>query len=146
MVASLAAVPMLRASERATPLDSLLIRPFLGMLFESLAIHDLGVYARALPGAPAEPLFYYRDSDGLEVDAVVELRDGRWAPIEVKLGENKVPEAFESIARLRRKVAANPAARNPEPVFSAVIVGAGEYARYDRDADTYVIPLTSLGV
>ena len=117
-----------------------------GMLFESLAIHDLGVYARALPGAPAEPLFYYRDSDGLEVDAVVELRDGRWAPIEIKLGENKVPEAFESIARLRRKVAANPAARNPEPVFSAVIVGAGEYARYDRDADTYVIPLTSLGV
>lgn len=74
-----------------------------GMLFESLAIHDLGVYARALPGAPAEPLSYYRDSDGLEVDAVIGLRDGRWAPIEVKLGENKAPEAFASIARLRGK-------------------------------------------
>lgn len=116
-----------------------------GILFESLAIHDLGVYARAMPGASAEPLFYYRDSDGLEVDTVVELRDGRWAPIEVKLGENKVPEAFRSIARLRGKVAANPAARNPQPAFSAVIVGAGEYARYDRDADAYVIPLTALG-
>lgn len=117
-----------------------------GVLFESLAIHDLGVYARALPGASSNPLHYYRDSDGLEVDAIVELRDGRWAPIEVKLGENKVPEAFANIERLRRKVAANPAARNPRPSFSAVVVGAGEYARYDREADAYVIPLTALGV
>ena len=66
-------------------------------------------------------------------------------PVEIKLGENKVPEAFASIDRLRRKVAANPAARNPKPSFSAVVVGAGELARYDRGADAYVIPLTSLG-
>ena len=116
-----------------------------GLLFESLAIHDLGIYARALPGASAEPLHYYRDSDGLEVDAVIELRDGRWAPIEIKLGENKVPDALASLSRLRRKVAANPAARNPHPAFSAVVVGAGEYARYDAQADAYILPLTSLG-
>lgn len=117
-----------------------------GVLFESLAIHDLGVYSRALPGASMESLFYYRDSDGLEVDAVIELRDGRWAPIEIKLGEDKVPQAVESIRRLRNKVAANPAARNPLPSFSAVIVGSGEYARYDRESDIYIIPLTALGV
>ena len=116
-----------------------------GVLFEALTIHDLGVYARAIPGAPANPLHYYRDSDGLEVDAVIELRDGRWAPIEVKLGENKVPEALASLDRLRRKVASNPAARNPEPVFSAVIVGAGEYARYNEADNAYIIPITSLG-
>ena len=56
------------------------------------------------------------------------------------------PGALAGLARLRRKVTANPAARSPEPVFSAVIVGAGEYARYDRDAGSFVIPLTSLGV
>ena len=117
-----------------------------GVLFESLALHDLAVYARALPEASHNPLHYYRDSDGLEVDAVIELRDGRWAPIEVKLGENKVPEAIASIDRLRRKVALNPAARNPKPTFSAVIVGAGEYARYDKQADVYIIPLTVLGI
>ena len=117
-----------------------------GLLFETLAIHDLAVYARALPGASSEPLRYYRDSDGLEIDAVIELRDGRWAPVEIKLGDNKAPEAFASINRLRRKVAANPAARNPKPSFSAVVVGAGEFARYDKDADVYVIPLTALGV
>ena len=116
-----------------------------GILFESLALHDLQVYARALPGAPANPLHYYRDSDGLEVDAVVELQDGRWAPFEIKLGDNKVPEALRSLKRLREKVAANPAARNPTPAFSAVIVGAGEYARYDREGNAYIIPLTALG-
>ena len=116
-----------------------------GVLFESLAIHDLLVYTRTLSAASADSLHYYRDSDGLEVDAIIELRDGRWAPIEIKLGENKASEAFESIERLRKKVASNPAARNPEPSFSAVIVGAGEYARYDKKADAYIIPLTALG-
>lgn len=117
----------------------------LGLLFESLAIHDLGVYARALPGASSEPIRYYRDSDGLEVDAIIELRDGRWAPIEIKLGDNKVPDALASLDRLQRKIASNPAARNPKPCFSAVIVGAGEYARYDEAANAYIIPLTALG-
>lgn len=116
-----------------------------GLLFESLAIHDLNVYARALQGAPTEPLRYYRDSDNLEVDVIVELRDGRWAPIEIKLGDNKVPEGLANLNRLRRKIAANPAARNRKPSFSAVIVGTGEYARYDKEADAFVIPLTTLG-
>lgn len=116
-----------------------------GLLFESLAIHDLLVYATAMPHAPSEPLHYYRDSDGLEVDAIIELRDGRWAALEIKLGENKVSDGFASLNRLRRKIAANPAARNPNPEFVAVIVGAGEFARYDAKADAYVIPLTTLG-
>lgn len=116
-----------------------------GMLFEALCMHDLAVYASALPHAPANPLHYYRDSDGLEVDAIIELRDGRWAGFEIKLGDNKVEEAAASLNRLRAKVAANPAARNPQPEFMAVIVGAGEFARYDAATDVYVIPLTALG-
>lgn len=116
-----------------------------GVFFEALAIHDLGVYARSLLGAPREPLRYYRDADGLEVDVIIELRDGRWAAVEIKLGENKLPEAFASLARLRRKIALNPAARNREPAFSMVIVGAGETARYDTTGEAYVVPLTALG-
>lgn len=117
-----------------------------GLLFESLCIHDLAVYASVLPGAGPESLHYYRDADGLEVDAIVELRDGRWAGFEVKLGESGVEAGARSLNRLRRKVAANPAARNPEPSFMAVIVGSGEFARHDVEKDVYVIPLTSLGV
>ena len=116
-----------------------------GMLFEALCMHDLAVYASALPHAPADPLRYYRDSDGLEVDAIIELRDGRWAGFEVKLGDSKVEEGAAALNRLRAKVAANPAARNPRPEFMAVIVGAGEFARYDAASDVYVIPLTALG-
>ncbi len=117
-----------------------------GALFESLCMHDLAVYATALKGAPSQPLRYYRDSDGLEVDAIIELRDGRWAAFEIKLGDNKVDEAFANLERLRKKIALNPAARNPEPTFMAVIVGAGEYARFDKDANAYVIPISALGV
>ena len=116
-----------------------------GALFESLCMHDLAVYAATLKGAPSQPLRYYRDSDGLEVDAIIELADGRWAAFEIKLGDNKVDEAFANLARLRKKIALNPAARNPEPTFMAVIVGAGEYARFDKEADAYVIPISALG-
>ena len=117
----------------------------LGLLFESLCMHDLAVYASALPGATADPLHYYRDSDGLEVDAIVEMRDGRWAAFEVKLGESQVGSAAASLNRLARKVAANPAARNPKPEFLAVVVGAGEYARFDKDLGVYILPISCLG-
>lgn len=115
-----------------------------GLLFESLCIHDLKVYASCLPGAYAGSLHYYGDSDGLEVDAIIELRDGRWAALEIKLGESKVPDGIENIERLRKKIACNPAARNPEPVFSAVITATSPFCRYDAAHDVYVFPITAL--
>jgi len=47
---------------------------WLGLLFESLVIRDLRVLAQALEGE----VFHYRDNCGVEVDAIVQLRDGRW--------------------------------------------------------------------
>ena len=117
-----------------------------GLLFEHLCMHDLAVYSEALPDAGEHSLYYYRDSDGLEIDAVIELRDGRWAGFEIKLGENRFEEAAKALNRLRNKIAANPQARNKDPEFMAVIVGAGEMARYDKNYDVYVVPITSLGV
>ena len=116
-----------------------------GVLFESLCIHDLCVYASVLPDVKADPIHYYRDADGLETDAVIELRDGRWAAFEIKLGDNKFDEAAASLMRLKRKIALNPAAENPKPEFMAVLVGAGEYARRDRETGIYIIPITALG-
>lgn len=115
-----------------------------GLLFESLCIRDLRVYASVLPEAPADPLRYYQDADGLEVDAIIELRDGRWAGIEVKLGENKVPDAIANLNRLRSKVRSNPAARNNEPSFMAVVTANSPFARYDHENDVYVVPITCL--
>ena len=116
-----------------------------GVLFESLCIHDLCVYASALPDAKAAPVSYYRDADGLETDAIIELRDGRWAAFEIKLGDSKFEEGAASLMRLKKKIALNPAAENPEPAFMAVLVGAGEYARRDKETGIYIIPVTALG-
>lgn len=115
-----------------------------GLLFESLCIHDLRAYAACMPGAHPGSLRYYGDSDGLEVDAIIELRDGRWAALEVELGETKVPDGIRNIERLRQKVAANPAARNPKPAFSAILTATSPFCRYDAEHDIYVFPITAL--
>ena len=115
-----------------------------GLLFESLCVHDLRAYAACLPGSHPGSLRYYGDSDGLEVDVIIELRDGRWAALEVKLGEAKVPDGIRNIERLREKVASNPAARNPEPEFSAVVTATSPFCRHDAEHDVYVFPITAL--
>ena len=115
-----------------------------GQTFESLCVHDLRAYAACLPGSHPGSLRYYGDSDGLEVDVIIELRDGRWAALEVKLGETKVPDGIRNIERLREKVASNPAARNPEPEFSAVVTATSPFCRHDAEHDVYVFPITAL--
>jgi predicted AAA+ superfamily ATPase len=114
-----------------------------GQLFEELCLRDLRVYASCMDLALPDPVRYYRDSDNLEVDAIIELRDGRWAAFEIKLGENKVAEGAGNLLRLKSKIASNPLARNPEPAFMAVLVGNTEFCRRTKDG-IYVIPCTSL--
>lgn len=120
---------------RWTPAD--LLRDFeaFGLQFESLCVRDLRVYAEAIDGA----VFHYRDKTGLEADAVIVLADGRWAPIEVKLGSRQLDEAATHLRRLRERVDAE---RMGEPSFLAVVT-AGATA-YRRDDGVLVIPLACL--
>lgn len=83
------------AALRATPDRLLGDLGLLGFLFESLVIRDLRVYAQA---ADAQVL-HYRDSDGVEADAIVEAGDGRWMAFEVKLGQGQIDEAAASLMR-----------------------------------------------
>ena len=85
----------------------------------------------------------FRDADGLEVDAVVERRDGSWGAIEIKLGANKADQAARSLLRLKRKVASNPAARNPEPSFLLALVGKTDF-KYRTPEGVLVAPVTEL--
>ena len=73
---------------------------WLGLLFESLVICDLRVLAQALDGE----LFHYRDDYGVEVDAIVQLRDGRWGAIEIKLGPGQVEAAAAGLLRFRQQI------------------------------------------
>ncbi|MEG1831245.1 MAG: DUF4143 domain-containing protein [Raoultibacter sp.] len=115
-----------------------------GLLFENLCMRDLGVYARALPNPAINPVRYYRDDSGLEVDAIIELADGRWAALEIKTSEDKVAAGVKSLTRLRDKLQKNPQAHMREPEFLAVVVGIAEYARKTPEG-VYVIPITALG-
>lgn len=120
---------------RWTPAD--LLRDFeaFGLQFESLCVRDLRVYAEAIDGT----LLHYRDKTGLEADAVIVLADGRWAPIEVKLGSRQLDEAAAHLRRLRERVDVD---RMGEPSFLAVVT-AGVTA-YRRDDGVLVVPLACL--
>lgn len=100
------------------------------LLFESMVIRDLRVYAQALSGN----VYHYRDSDNLEVDAVVHLRGGKWCAIEIKLGSDELDKAAKNLIRLSNKVDLS---MNP-PSFLAIITGT-EYA-YTREDGVHVIP------
>jgi predicted AAA+ superfamily ATPase len=124
------------AALRATPERLLGDLKLLGFLFESLVVRDLRVYAQASDAR----VLQYRDSHGLEVDAIVEVADGRWAAFEIKLGSGQVDEAA---ANLRRFSAQIDSQRCGEPAALGVIVATG-YG-YLREDGIMVIPIGALG-
>ena len=115
-----------------------------GTLFEEMCLRDVRVYASVLDSGRKPKVCYCGDADGLEVDIVVELPNGKWGAFEAKLGDAKIPQAEKSLLRLREKVRANPAARNPDPWFLAVLAGVTPAAR-KLPSGVCVVPLTSLG-
>ncbi len=124
------------ASLRATPERLLADIEWFGFLFESLVIRDLRIFAQALDA----DVFHYRDNTELEVDAIMETQDGRWAAFEVKLGQSAVDEAAATLLRFADRVDTR---KCGSPAMLAVITGNGfGYVRPDGVA---VIPIGSLG-
>lgn len=116
----------------------------LGNLFETLCIRDLSVYLSAMPGA-GNRIAYYRDDKGLEVDVIVELSDGRWGAIEIKLSDLKATD--ENAAKLkafRHKICGNPKGQVREPEFMMFLTGRGGRA-YCREDGILVVPIATLG-
>ncbi len=127
------------AALRATPERLLGDLRFLGLLFESLVIRDLRIYAQA---NDAE-VFHYREKGGLEVDAVVEAADGRWAAFEIKLGPRWIDEGAKNLRRLAARAPRAMRDTPSEPAALAVIVPNG-YG-YTGKSDVGVIPIGALG-
>jgi hypothetical protein len=109
---------------------------FLGFLFESLVVRDLRVYAQLHHGK----VFHYRDNTGLEVDAIVEQNDGRWAGIEVKLGSNQIDQGAKSLLAFSDRI---DQASCGAPAFLAVVTARG-YS-YRRPDGVMVVPIGTLG-
>jgi len=107
----------------------------MGLLFESMVVRDLRVYAQAINGE----VFHYRDSAGSEADAIVQLPDGRWIAIEIKLGVAQVDAAAASLQLFTSKVDTSLAG---EPAARVVITG-GEYG-FTRPDGVHVVPIACL--
>ena len=108
-----------------------------GLHFEGLAVRDLRTYASGLLGE----VYHYRDSEGLECDAIVHLRDGSYGLIEIKIGgEGLINEGAQTLIKLRDKI--DPT-KMKNPSFLMVLVGIGEIA-YRRDDGVYVVPIGCL--
>ena len=108
-----------------------------GLVFETLAVRDLRIYSEALNGK----VYHFRDKNGLECDAVVHLRDGRYGLVEIKLGgEDLIEEGARTLLKLAGKV---DLARMKAPSFMMVLTGVGTYA-YKREDGVYVVPVGCL--
>lgn len=109
-----------------------------GLIFETLAVRDLRVYADALDGK----VYHYRDKNNLECDAVVHLRNGSYGLVEIKIGgADLINAGAKSLKHLSDKIDTT---RMKKPSFLMVLTGIGDYA-YKRPEDgVLVVPVGCL--
>jgi hypothetical protein len=106
-----------------------------GFLFETLCFRDLSVYMDALDGK----VYHYRDKDELEADAILQLPDGRWGALEIKLGTFESDIAAGNLLKLKKKLAGE----TVSPSFLAIITASGGMA-WQREDGVFVIPIDCL--
>ena len=123
------------ASLRATPKRLLSNFNTFGPLFESLCIRDLRIYAESADGG----VFHYRDKSGFEIDAVIQLADGRWGAAEIKMGAAGVEAAVDNLLKFSRIVDTK---KMNEPSFLMVLT-ATEYA-FKMKNGVWIIPIGCL--
>jgi len=109
-----------------------------GFMFEAMVERDLQIYAEAIGGS----LYHYQDYNNSEIDAVIELEDGRWGAFEIKLGADRINEGAESLLKVRSNMLdSNPKAHVPD--IMCVICGMTN-SIYQRPDGVWVVPITAL--
>jgi len=108
-----------------------------GLIFETLCMRDLRVYAEALNGN----VYHFRDKSGLECDAVVHLRNGSYGLIEIKLGGDElIAEGVKTLTDLAEKIDTT---KMKSPSFLMVLTATGTYA-YKREDGVWIVPIGTL--
>jgi hypothetical protein len=108
-----------------------------GLMFETMAVRDLMVYASVLDG----DVYHYRDKTGLECDAVIHLRNGRYGLVEIKLGgDEAIEHGAATLTALRDKIDTS---KMNEPSFMMILTAVGEFA-YQRPDGVWVVPIGAL--
>ncbi len=122
---------------KATPAKLLNDLNTFGFIFEAMCERDLRIYAESF-GAE---LLHYQDYKNREIDAVIELEDGRWCAFEIKLGTNQIDRAAADLIALRDSIAAEKGGVPPSVL--CVICGMSN-AAYVRPDGVFVVPVTAL--
>ena len=105
-----------------------------GLMFEALVERDLRIYADYLEGH----LYHFRDNtSGDEVDAIIEFKDGNYAAFEIKLSDNSIKDAINSLTVFNKNV-------KKKPTFMCVIVGHLNTVMRDPQTGIFIVPITSL--
>ena len=109
----------------------------MGYIFENLCVRDLRIYANVLDG----DVYHYRDKTGLECDAVIHLRNGKYGLIEVKLGgDDLINEGAAGLLKLSDRIDTT---KMPKPSFMMVLCGIAPFA-YRREDGVFVVPISCL--
>jgi predicted AAA+ superfamily ATPase len=110
----------------------------MGLMFETLCVRDLRVYAELLDGQ----VYHYRDKNGLECDAVVHLRNGSYGLIEVKLGgESLISDGVKTLNELAKNIDTT---KMKAPAFKMILTATGNYAYRVKGQDVVVVPIGCL--
>lgn len=108
-----------------------------GLIFETLCVRDLRVYSEAIDGT----VYHYRDKTGLECDAVIHLRNGKYGLVEIKIGgDNAISHATETLKKLSEKI---DEVKMGKPSFLMILTAVGQYA-YKRKDGIWIVPIGCL--
>ncbi|MCF0116887.1 MAG: ATP-binding protein [Bacilli bacterium] len=114
----------------------------LGFLFESLCIRDLKIYSSKYNGTVS----YYHDRYDLEADAVLMLEDGRYALIEIKLGQKGIEEGAKHLLEIEKLIKEynDKKPQHPLRIPDLKIVLTGTQYGHRREDGVFVIPIGCL--
>lgn len=122
---------------RATPKRLLGDLKTLGFLFEALCARDLRIYAESFGAS----LYHYQNYNNRELDAVIDMPDGNWCAIEIKLGADRIDQAAENLITIRDEISKEKEAL--PPAVLCVVCGLTK-AAYRREDGVFVVPITAL--
>ena len=109
---------------------------YFGFLFESLVFRDLLIYADSFNGK----IYHYQDYKNNEIDAILELEDGNWCGIEIKLGAHQIDDAAKNLIKIDNQIIKD----GGKAAQSLIVICGLTNAAYKREDGIIVVPITSL--
>ncbi len=109
---------------------------YFGFLFESMVLRDLLIYADSFNAK----IYHYQDYKNNEIDAILELEDGNWCGIEVKLGAHQIDNAAKNLIKINNQIIKD----GGKASQSLIVICGLTNAAYKREDGVIVVPITSL--